>query len=438
MGYSEVLCHICGVSFNIRRFRTDKEPSTEALDTPFYLNAENCPEEGGCFFVRRGSDLQPPAEPVKYSPSEIEYSDIQEDDQEHIPGPNCGQSGAYNGHRITMEAMKHCQTLQCLVYKPADWQPQPDDEEFEVSGHYFLSGLSDHMPSRDESSPTVFPARHGLDNPNAENTMWDIDDADSYAMPFHPTCLEIFKRASLRRHGVVDVECLTQWWRLEATYEELFDFPRVDAVRNGQQQWWEHNLGDEYLVANPCFVPGLESVLQSAQGMNHAEKDGSKSTTTTISTKSTSNDLFSKLPAEIRDSILVQLDFKDLANLRLSSRVFLELPNPVLYELTLRHTPWLYEAWSSLPLSFWTTTTQEKLEREYDDTSAFERASHSATPVNRLNRTGTNWLHLQAEISRNWNKFLGLKNRRRIWDDCEEILDRVDKYRQQGKIAAWA
>jgi hypothetical protein len=190
-------------------------------------------------------------------------------------------------------------------------------------------------------------------------------------------------------------------------------------------------LGDEYLAANPCFIPGFEDLLHSSQDRNSSD---SEPTSTTISTEASNKDPFLKLPTEIRHSILVQLNFRDLANLRLTSRVFLQLPNHVLYDLTIRHTPWLYEAWSSLPLSFWSTTTQEAIEQQWEGIGDSIKNPHPATPVCPLSRTGTSWLHLQAEISRNWSKLLGLQNRRRIWKDCEEILNRVDKYRAQGKI----
>ncbi|RGP76878.1 hypothetical protein FLONG3_4961 [Fusarium longipes] len=433
MGYSEIYCSICGVSFNINRYRTDKEPPSAALGEPQFLNAEDCTDENGCYFVQRSESSIPLADQVKYPPSEIENSDIPEDEWEHIPGLNCSEHGAYNGHRISIAAMKGCNTFQCLVRKPKDWKPQPDDEEFEVKGECFLSGLGDDMPSRDVDWPTVFPGRHGISQPRADNIIWDENEMGEYAMPFHPTCLEIFKRASLKHSGVVDIQGLTQWWRLENDYDDFHAFPRHEAVKKAQEQWWSHVLGDEFLAANPCFIPGFESLLQSSPV---TDSQDSTPMLKAISNEGSNNDPFSKLPPEIRHSILVQLNFKDLANLRLTSRVFLQLPNPVLYELTIRRTPWLYEAWSTLPISFWATTTQEAVEKEAEDNSDFLKHSHPATLVCQLSRTETDWLHVQTEISRNWPKLLGLRNRRRIWKDCEEILKRVDKHRAQGNIKA--
>ncbi|KAH7211531.1 hypothetical protein DER44DRAFT_659533 [Fusarium oxysporum] len=327
--------------------------------------------------------------------------------------------------------MNHCQTSQCLVPKGDNWQPEANDQDFETSGNFFLSGLSDDMPSRDMGWPSVSPPRHDTSDVRAENIIWDAQEADEYCMPFHPTCFEIFKRASLYRYGTVDVECLMQWWRLEPKYEDFECFPRHPAVKEAEQQWWSHERGGEFLVADPCFVPGLDDLLQSTQSVEHTLGNESSLSGTTISTKPAPSDPFSKLPSEMIHEILIHLSFKDLANLRLTSRIFLHLPNPVLYELTVRDTPWLYEAWSSLLISFWATTTQAEIEQGIERGGSTRTTPH---PVKLLSKGETDWLRVQVEVSKNWKTLLGLQNRRRIWGDCQEILNRVDEYRKQGKI----
>ncbi|RSL98801.1 hypothetical protein CDV31_012432 [Fusarium ambrosium] len=486
MGYSEIHCHICGVSFNISRARTETEPRSAAWgqerDYPDRFHPECCPDEPGCFWVDRYADGNEDAEepetallePVKMYPADIDEDDFDADDWEHISGPKCNQGDAYNGHNISVEAMRGCKTSQCLIRKPDDWEPEPDDEEFEVSGHFFLSGLNDSMPSRDMSCPEVVPERHGNNTPNADNCVWNADDAEDYCMPFHPTCFEVFKRVTLHRYGVVDIECLTQWWAHEANYEDFHAFPRHPAVENGQQQSWNHDEGGEFLAANPCFVPGLEALLSSAHRPKELGHADSELIPTAVSAATHPRDLFSRLPGEVRMFILLQLGFKDIANLRLASRTFLQLPRSLFYELTLRDTPWLYEAWSSLPISYWATSTQEEEEKKQKDrqdrvaalNSALEiledeavdsgdpdandaaieaieaeletlsdiPTTRPATSVILLNRTETDWYRLQTEIGRNWKKLQGLQNRRRIWNDCQEILNRVDAYRKQGRI----
>ncbi|KAH6876571.1 hypothetical protein B0T10DRAFT_497762 [Thelonectria olida] len=567
MGYSEVECHICGVSFNISRFRTSTEPRSAAWKntgdgvSDFVdantLNGSFCSKKSGCSFVPkpkpqasaaegedsagggdhdndddswedvsdeddsgdddyqdgsengddqsdesdahsdthserlysdfRSSVVQPPM--IDAGPSEkaiLSFSEEEKtnkttdpaDDDEHIAGPGCESTNGYNGHLISAEAMRGCNTLQCLVRKKRpQWAPIPDDEEFETEGDFFLSGLCDNMPSRDIACPVVFPTRHNCEEPSAENSMWNPEDADDYAMPFHPTCLEVFKRASLFRYGVVDIDCLAQWWGLEATYDEFQGFPRDDAI--SREQWWHHIRGDEWLAANPCLVPGLKSILSSAQYSNKDDEHREGVNLDAFTNATPSNDEFSRLPSEIRLMILMDLGSKDIANLRLASRTFRQLPGFLFHDLIMRETPWLYEAWSPLPLSFWATTTASELkkkdkadhaERERyreslrvlqkearearqagepaglhsDAIAAIEKqiaaipydsdSPRPTTSVPLLDQSSTDWYRLLTALAQNRKSLPGLRNRRRIWKDCHEILDRVDKYRRQGKI----
>lgn len=93
---------------------------------------------------------------------------------EHIAGPDCTSRVGYNGHRVSLEEMKGCRTFQCLLPKPSNWVPSNDDEEFEIEGDYFLSGLGIDMPSRDENYPLVFPVRHGAEEIHPEDWLVDV------------------------------------------------------------------------------------------------------------------------------------------------------------------------------------------------------------------------------------------------------------------------
>lgn len=110
----------------------------------------------------RKGDLRP----FEAIPEEPEDDTEDLEQHEHIAGPDCGNTGGYNGHRISVEEMKGCTTSQCLIPKALtgfqDWQEpdgtpltaargtedvsdprdMPVDEPFEIEGAYFLSGLS--------------------------------------------------------------------------------------------------------------------------------------------------------------------------------------------------------------------------------------------------------------------------------------------------------
>lgn len=534
MGYAELQCQICGVGFNISRCRTAREPPSAAwrntangvwdfVDVRAMSGV--CPKSQGCLFAVKAQpgqvlgttddsesddDYQPEEgrdeegndqdveateeesidfnmdaeatalytkfksffDPRTVPPPILVDSDDQTgqltDDAEHIAGPGCISIHAFNGHYISADAMRGCTTLQCLVRKKPSWKPLHDSADFERKNNFFLSGLSDCAPRIDMACPIVFPARHGTEEANAANRVYNPEDAKTYSMPFHPTCLEIFKRATLDRYGEVDVDCLVQWWCLEGRYDEFRTFPRDPAVEKHQQ--WDHNPGDEWLAANPCLVPGLEEIFAAAQDQEGIQLDY------VIRWREAppSDDVFSRLPAEMRLMMMLLLDSQDLANLRLASRTFRAVPQAVFRNLILRESPWIYEAWSSLPLSFWATTTATELTtnarkvaverarlrealrllqeevRESDDPSLHEGAMeainrktatmpyavdvpHPPRPVTLLKRD-TDWYILLCLLARHRGVLPGLRNRQRIWRDCHHVLELIDEYRRQGRI----
>ena len=81
-------------------------------------------------------------------------------DGEHIAGPGCINKRGYSGCLIGADEMKGCNVMQCLMRKDRNWSPEPDDQEFELSGNYFLSGLCGDVPSRDWRAPRYVVDRH--------------------------------------------------------------------------------------------------------------------------------------------------------------------------------------------------------------------------------------------------------------------------------------
>lgn len=393
---------------------------------------------------------------------------------EHIAGPQCHSRKGYNGHNISAEAMRGCNTWQCLARKPETWIREADDEDFEVTGDFFLTGLSDHMPSRDGGLPEVFPPRHGREAPYPENSMWEVGEALEYSMPFHPACFELFKRASKMRSGEVDVEGLTEWWTSEATLKRFIAFPRESDVSRAHRQWWEHHFGSEYLAANPCFVPGLEELFAKTQRHRSAHGDCQLVFPGVFET-ATPGDPFSRLPPEIKTLVLHHLRSADVPALCLASRAFRQLPQVVYRDFVLRDLSWLYEVSMDMPFSYWATATAEEVKKEDSNKRLRaahlrvamlqieeDREEHGETAENEaaflilgqqvrdleasikvLNRSvpafsvcdgNINWYNLDRAVVKNIDKLPGLKNRRRIWRDCNEILDRIERLRGEGRI----
>lgn len=419
---------------------------------------------------------------------------------EHIAGPGCVNTAGYSGHRISVEEMKGSRTMQCLSSKDERWIPCSDDEDFELQGSVFLSGLCDQVPAGDIGCPDVVPGRHGCTQPNAvNNSSWMVSELRGplgcllviqplcikytkrisqeglprgpAAMPFHPTCFEIYKRVSLLRLGHIDVAGLYALWKLNGAWQ---NFPRDKAVVRGREQDWNHEPGDEFLVVNPVFVSGLPALFASTLrdvpsfsprngafrvSESHMENMNSPS-------KAASDDPFVSLPPELRDMVLGYLGSAEVCNLRLVSRVFRQLPISTFQRLLEQERPWLWEVWSSLPYSKWATTTARVYQRRnkaaqtheqelelYRSVIAAEmpellhdwrRAEPSyadivpspvhEAPSGKLPERNTDWFALFEGITKQWSQLRGLQNRRRIWNAAEEILVRIQRAREEGRI----
>ncbi|KAK4549027.1 hypothetical protein LTR36_007483 [Oleoguttula mirabilis] len=403
------------------------------------------------------------------------YHAKDEHNVEHVAGPGCVANSGYNGHNISAEEMRGCLISQCLVRKPPHgatlrYRPDTDDEAFERDGSFFLSGLSDHMPSRDYDFPTVYPPRHGCDQPHAENYLYAEEQAEEYAMPFHPACLEVYKRASR-----LDIAGLTDWWTTEGDHDAFHALEREvrdPSVNKCAAQEWRHVGGTEYLAANPLFVPALPALLEQAVSRNPSFNARHDAFEIPEGQPFDPNDAFASLPPELRMLILADLPSKDIASLRLASRSFRQLPLTFFHDLLLREMPWLWEVWDATPYAHWACTTAAELERSdktYANASqavqdyirivkeelpeltdqmneagaAYQasldldahhfRASAAARPLT-LPRDRTNWYTLYTLLTRHMRRgeLKGLQNRARIWRDCDEILRRIHEYRAQG------
>ena len=150
--YHYKFCQLCGVKFAIARLRRADEPKEAGWDPTGFDYVEVCEsdeddtgmsvlchEGSGCTVSDRGGDRP----------------------GEHLAGHGCGSNRGYAGHRISLAEMKGCRVAQCLVKKDANWMPEDDDQDFELEGDYFLSGISDSLP--DCSARDIKYIRHGVE-----------------------------------------------------------------------------------------------------------------------------------------------------------------------------------------------------------------------------------------------------------------------------------
>ncbi|KAL4996659.1 hypothetical protein BDV10DRAFT_171576 [Aspergillus recurvatus] len=541
MGYSEAYCHLCGVSFNIARYRKAGEPEIASWDytgdqgdEPAIedLELEAC-RKNGCTFALwhpkeddddavNDPDFQPrevdySGDPYEYdseyesadamsvsedeedgeaSSDEVVYQDFlartiyrqrqlrgepvggfaystavkkdtlipitsgeppknyEPEDLEHIPGTTCGEANAYPGAAISLAEMRGCRTAQFLVHKrcaKAVWQPDGRHEAWETTEDWFLSGVCDGMNSRDSGYPTVWPARGGLEMVHSDNINFAPQHIDSndIAMPFHPWCFDIFSRQSKLLFNKVNVSGLMKWRNAECSFEAFHEFPRIADVFEAQEQFWRHIPGQEYLAANPLYVPGLPALLRAS-----AEQEGTMDyEKVPASLPSSLTNRIASLPLDIRLHIIGFLGPTDIMRLRATAKAFKQLPNGVWYRLVREEMPWLWEAWDGSELNHtpspWTMMTANEVKflnetrKSYlqvlsDGTTVLDGAVEYLLPCTSLGaesvnlpKANTNWHQVYTTIKRNWGRLKGLRNRQRIWEDVAEIIRRIQKHEGQ-------
>lgn len=332
---------------------------------------------------------------------------------EHVAGLGCVSHYGYNGNNISAEEMKGCRTFQVLCQKPKrrKWRARDDDEEFENErSTVCLSGLCDNLSSKTKTNRDFFPTRHDPTAPVVSNHIIPRF-ANRTGFAFHPACFEVFKRASLHRNGKVDVEALMDWFRLEGTRKRFFNkFPRVSEVRDASQETWQHRAGDEWLVANPCHIPDLEKVFKRHHNAKRQMTD-------------------------------YWHDF-------------------------LAEYPWIWELWCDEPYSGWSVTSETELRQKWkiwqeqrdflewdiklmekenaldneqaayldDLRDALENLIDKEPTIETLPALKVREIHLGAALVNDARAVQGLKNRERIWKDCQYILKRIERHQLKGRM----
>jgi hypothetical protein len=378
--------------------------------------------------------------------------------QEHIAGPTCvaaANAHAYSGYQLSYEEMEACTTVQTLRIKPDDvtvdldvrWKPSAaEDDEFERTGKYYLTGLGDGPGAIEEPAP-CFLRRHGAEYVCGSDARYEFGGNSS---SFHPYCLEVYKRVSLLHRGDIGIDELASKFRRDALGGLMHP-----AVYSASVQWWLHKNGSEFLVANPVHIPALRDILERATKTEGDDFDNMEDTFSKISVVSTSNkreDIFTTLPQELRNDILDHLPSKDIANLRRTSSSFRGLSNKLWRRLVLEDMPWLWEAWCERHYPLWACTTVDKLESHERSMRAKSKASlalpdeqrtamkakirrarknfRKPKPAQLLDPIRTDWQWLYCELERERMNIKGLRNRERIWVNLVLVVKGTEESRE--------
>ncbi|KAL3442344.1 hypothetical protein BJX65DRAFT_287014 [Aspergillus insuetus] len=218
-----------------------------------------------------------------------------------------------------------------------------------------------------------------------------------YVFPFHSVCYEALRKCiSLGQPGgeirgdalyrVLDEANGGRYVRLQLDYGDP-DPPT--------EQVWEIMRGQEILVVNPVDIPELQSEIRDIKSLLGMKVDCPGDDETK---RHAGDDIFSRLPIELRHEIFEYLRPESILALKAASRVMHTTPCPdSLWTGKLADTyPWLWEVHE---LDVFQSQALEgnisQLLRACRENGAFSSKSHSYV--------------------------LGLANRRRIWGVCEQI-----------------
>ena len=261
---------------------------------------------------------------------------------------------------------------------------------------------------------------------------------------------------------------------------------RSSDVQEATEQVWQHYVGDEYLAANPIFIPKFRTICEAAVSNPDdfsIQQSAFPARGRDSEVMADGSDPFLKLPAELIQDLVSYLSNTDLANIRLSSFAFKHLPISIWYDRFLKDFPSVFEAWCDQPHPYiWARpiasemlNIDEELSKYFDmmleksralqdnDDELYEvwrqnqpqfppwfeefgynamwKKAEAETlrlgPI-LLPREKTNWYRLYTDIVVNWRDLRGLWNRKRIWADVCDIVHKIKSERDietenQGK-----
>ncbi len=99
-----------------------------------------------------------------------------------------------------------------------------------------------------------------------------------HPVPVHSYCLDIYAKASYRQLDRVDLDGLFHWRKIQSCPEsygvgELSPRrrPEVERAREHMDHPWHHVPGDEWLVANPVEIQGIREALAACMSCHIGE-----------------------------------------------------------------------------------------------------------------------------------------------------------------------
>ncbi|KJX92060.1 hypothetical protein TI39_contig5933g00001 [Zymoseptoria brevis] len=287
----------------------------------------------GCTFVDRDQDVDEflPSEPRQIGTYPYTRAEI---DGEHISGIECGNDHGYNGNPVSASAAQCARSAQCILRKiyakdhhdtadpeASTWRPASDDEPWEESSEWMLSGLNSLLVEREMGpTPGWSPSRHFVEKIFEDDIFWGHGTSDAALQQKQPKTID---------------DMGDRWEHTEAMMEYEKKLPRCKGYEKSNGQYWEHEKGQEFFIADPLKDSELVKLLQDAviepsEAFDPADSAfpdwPSHDPPASPSKSSLPTDPFLLLPAELLQQILSELPTPTIAAVREASRASAHIP----------------------------------------------------------------------------------------------------------------
>ncbi|KAG4432804.1 hypothetical protein IFR05_011715 [Cadophora sp. M221] len=450
--HAEKSCQLCSVSFSIGRVRTVHEPLLSGWDptgSPYHHRSATSslcslyPSESGCENI-----------PVAAPPDGHAESRFQ-----HLAGPGCTFLGGYSGNRIAEGEMRGVNRVRYVLRKPRvercededEDEDEEDDEDLdggeenEGDSEFFVSAETINVQI-EQGNGELSENLYGVTSTDFVGRNYPIPGyrgEDDIAIPVHDACWKIFERVSMKKLGRVDLDgFVALWWREACGGCGFRGLKQDPVIRDLKERWWVHRPGTEYLAANPVDIPGFKLVMRAVyeetprgDGAFVAKDSSGPLSKRGVAIRRHRNDTdpFNELPAELKNKILARLLPRDIANLRLSSRSFRQLPKQIFKQFIMEEMPWFWEideVRADVETHYQATFTEEYGE-DLDILEdiippawfAFVKERMEGRPMD------VNWYQVYKQLKVMEKGSLGLRNRARVWSVAEEVVGRIEGMR---------
>ncbi|KAL2858432.1 hypothetical protein BJY01DRAFT_22 [Aspergillus pseudoustus] len=262
------------------------------------------------------------------------------------------------------------------------------------TGRYWDYGGIDVLAGEHPNAP--FPDKDEVVPIVAYHDFSDI--GQPYVFPFHPVCYEILQRCIYLQRAGNEIRTDTLYDVFNningGRYVRLqLDYGEPDPPTG---QVWDIVMGQEVLVVNPVNIPELEAEISDVKRLLDTKPNLDNK-----AKRHADDDIFSRLPTELRHEIFQNLHPESILALKAASGVMhaTSCPDSVWTAKLVDTYPWLWEV-HELPV--------------FQSQNVEERASRL---LRACREDG-------ATTGKSHGYILGLANRRRIWGVCEQIRGR--------------